>query len=128
MLRCRSLLTLSLVLATSSCAESKSSPPSLAGFSLGAAWNKVGRSVPCHSTPRSYGETLDVRSHVNVKWCEPAESVTLLFGSDTLIGVEVTIPASRDKPESIWRDRLSQQLTSLFGVPDSVITTVEPRS
>ena len=121
------VLTMSLALAACT-RERKTEQPSLAGFSLGATWQTTGQSLPCHSVPTSYEERLDAGLHTHTKWCEPADSVTLLFSSDTLIAIRVRVAQGREQPEAIWRDRLDHSLAPLLGAPDSVTTNFEPQA
>lgn len=122
-----------MLLLVASCArEHQATVASLAGYVLGATWQKVGQSLPCHSTPNAGYDLVWSRYRYlgltgDLKWCDPADTVTLLFSRDTLVDITVQVPKGRDSPEVIWRTRLGPTLTSSLGAPDSVTTRLEPR-
>ena len=114
-----------LLLVAACAAPRASSPPRLAGYLLGSTWESDATSLACSLQPASVDDSLYAAyRHLvhQLRWCHPADSVTLLFSRDTLVDITVKVTDTRGATWVVWRQRLTPLLVPLWGAPDRIDT------
>jgi hypothetical protein len=126
----RTLLTLTLLLMApvQIVAPAGGSPPEVAGYRLGADWQKIGRLMPCQSGPDGLSGAQKTEATLyyaqliaELRICDPSDLVHLYFFRDTLFRIRIAFHFSlRSGPTETWNQQRDWAVETL-GEPDSVI-------
>jgi hypothetical protein len=126
MLRMQRVLLLSFALASLGCGAKKPvQGPSLAGYTLGARWSDVGRSLVCEPV-RTEAPILPTALPYDLRVCHASDSTTLAFARDTLFLIRLysyakdTVFFPNIGLASRWQATASSPAVLALGPADSV--------